>query len=102
MNEIYELLQTMNMPVAYHHFTKQTNPPFICYFRESSNNFIADNKVYQKIDVIRIELYTEKKDIQKEIQLECLLEQSDIPYEVISESYIESEKVYQVIYEINI
>ncbi len=102
MNELYELLQEMNIPIAYHHFIKATTLPYIVYYRSETNNFYADNKVYQKIDTYKIELYSIQKDISLESQLESLLNDSELPYEVVSEGYIESEKVYQVVYEINI
>ena len=102
MNELYELLKQLNIPVAYHHFVQATTPPFITYYRSETNNFYAENKVYEKIDTYKIELYSLQKDINLELQLEQLLDNNEIPYEIDTENYIESEKVYQVIYEINI
>lgn len=102
MNRIYELLKEMNIPVSYHHFKRTTLPPFIVYYRSSSNNFVADNIVYEKNDIIRIELYTQLKDINMETALETLLTNNEIPFDVIAENYIESENIYQVIYEIEI
>lgn len=102
MSELYELLKELKIPIAYHHFGKSTSPPFITYYRANSQNFVADDSVYKKIDVFRIELYTKQKDIAKEIELENLLDRSGNIYEVISENYIESEKIYQVIYELDI
>ena len=102
MSELYELLIELKIPVAYHHFIKAKSPPFIVYYRVNSKNFVADDSVYTKTNIYRIELYTKQKDVNKEIEIENLLDRSGIIYEVISESYIESEKIYQVIYEINI
>ena len=102
MSELYELLKELKMPVAYHHFIKAKSPPFIVYYRVNSKNFVADDSVYTKTNIYRIELYTKQKDVNKEIEIENLLDRSGIIYEVISESYIESEKIYQAIYEINI
>lgn len=102
MNELYELLKQLNIPVAYHHFVNATTPPYITYYRSETNNFYADNKVYKKIDTYRVELYTPQKDISLELQLEQLFDSNEIPFEIEAENYIESEKVYQVIYEINI
>lgn len=102
MSELYELLKELKMPIAYHHFIKAKSPPFIVYYRVNSKNFVADDTVYTKTNIYRIELYTKQKDVNKEIEIENLLDRSGIIYEVISESYIESEKIYQVIYEINI
>lgn len=102
MEELYEILKELNIPIAYHHFNQATAPPFITYYRTGSKNFVADDNVYEKINTYRIELYTKQKDIQKEIALEVLLDNAHFIYEVVAESYIESEKIYQVIYEIDI
>ncbi len=102
MEQLYQLLSSLNIPVAYSHFITPTSPPFITYYRTSTNNFEADNQTFEKIEIIRIELYTLSKDIELEEQLEEVLNNNEIAYQVISENYIESEKVYQVIYEINI
>ena len=102
MNDLLELLKQLNIAVAYHHFVNPNSPPFITYLGTGTDNFYADNKVYLKINIIKIELYTLQKDIKLESQLESILDSNEIPYEIIAEGYIESEKVYQVIYEINI
>ncbi len=102
MTELYELLKQMNIPVAYHHFVQETNPPFITYYRTDTNNFYADNKVYEKINNYRVELYIRQKDVVLESQLETILDDNDITYEVEAEAYIKEEDVYQVIYNINI
>lgn len=58
----------------------------------------ADNKVYQKVNNIQIELYTNKKDLAAEERLEELLDANEITYEA-SETFIESENLFQRIYE---
>ena len=97
-----KILKLLKIPIAYHHFVKPTSPPFITYFRISSNNFTADDKVYKKVNTYRIELYTKQKDIVTENLLENIFDENEIIYEIVSESYIDSEKIYQVIYEIQI
>lgn len=91
----------MNIPVAYNHFNTATNPPFIAYRRYSTSNFGADNKVYKKLNNYYVELYTEYKDVSLEEQLEELLTNADIFFEIESEDYIDTEQMYQVIYSIN-
>ena len=102
MEELYDLLCELNIEIAYHHFENPVTPPFIVYYRIKSNNFKADDKVFEKINTYRIEIYTTKKDVMTEILLENLLDNNGFTYEVISESYIEQEKLYQVIYELDI
>lgn len=102
MKELKELLEQLNIPVAYSHFNTATNPPFITYRRASSSNFGADNKVYKKINNFYVELYTEYKDLELEQGLEDLFDSKDIFYDVESEDYIDTEQMYQVIYAITI
>lgn len=75
--------------------------PFICYYEESTNNFIADNKVTKKITTVEIELYTKEKDVLSEALVESTLDSNDIPWEKYEE-YIDSEHCYQITYTITI
>ncbi|MEG0854416.1 MAG: hypothetical protein RSF82_11115 [Angelakisella sp.] len=100
---IKKLLDTTGYPVAYNHFKRSKsntppNPPFITYLLPSSKNFAADNTVYAKINSLQIELYTDKKDPTAEATLESALDGATIFYDK-SETYIDSEQLYQIIYE---
>jgi hypothetical protein len=99
--ELKQILDSVGYPVAYSHFNEAKKPPFICYLVSNSSNFFADSKVYQKIDNIQIELYTSKKDLVAEGKLESILDTHEIPYET-TEIYIESEKLFQKIYEVSL
>ena len=101
MQNLKTLLEQLEIPVAYNHFNQPTNPPFVVFRRYSQSNFGADNKVYEKIDNYYVELYTEFNDVELEENLENILTQADIFFNVESEDYIDSEKMYQVIYAIN-
>lgn len=103
LSEFKKILDTTGYPVAYSHFTATIGnpvpkPPFICYLVTGSPNMIADSKVHFKINDVNIELYTAKKDLVAEAKLEKLLDDNEIPYES-SEIYIDSEKLFQKIYE---
>jgi sulfur transfer complex TusBCD TusB component (DsrH family) len=99
--ELKQILDTVGYPVAYSHFNEAKTPPFICYLVSNSSNFMADNKVWQKIDNIQIELYTAKKDLIAEGKLEQVLDDNEIPYDT-TEIYIETEKLFQKIYEVSL
>lgn len=102
MQDLKELLEVLNIPVAYSHFNEATTPPCLVYRRSSTENFSADDKVYKKINQFYVELYTEYKDVTFEESLESLFDESDIFWNVESEDYIDTEKMYQVVYLINI
>ncbi|MDA1690235.1 MULTISPECIES: hypothetical protein [Bacillus] len=97
--ELMKILEATGYPVAYSHFAKSVNPPFICFLVDGSPNMAADNKIYQKINDINIELYTTKKDLKAEEALENILDKHEIPYSSGSDVFIQSEKVFQKIYE---
>ena len=99
MEELVAMLQKTGIPFAYDHFTEgeSPKPPFICYLLPGSNNFAADGKVYFKINQVRIELYTDSKDLAVERKVEMVMDESGIFYNK-SEVWIQSEKLYEVLY----
>ena len=99
MEELLQILSETQIPFAYHHFAEgeSPEPPFICYLLPGSNNFSADGKVYYKINEVHIELYTDLKDLAVEQQLEDVLDGHGIFYSK-SETWIESERLYEVLY----
>lgn len=99
LDKVCEMLKQMNLPLAYNHFKSEQNPPYLVYMVSEIESFSADNKVYHQEDRFSIELYTDKKDIQLETRLEILLEDHEVYYEKY-ETYIDTEKMYQIRYEI--
>lgn len=104
--ELTAILRATGYPVAYSHFTATPNnpvpdPPYICYLVPYTSNFMADNKVYTKINNPLVELYTNKKDLAAEKALEDILDENNIPYDA-DETFIESENIFQRIYEIGV
>ena len=71
------------------------------YLYSYSNDLIADNHNYKEISYFQIELYTTKKDLASEKLVEDKLKEIELPYSKI-ETWIDSEKLYQVIYEIQL
>lgn len=99
IKNIVEMLQEMNIPFAYDHFAEgeSPEPPFICYLIPGSDNFAADGKVYFKMNEVRIEMYTDFKDLDLESRVEGVLDGHEIFYNK-SETWIQSEKLYEVMY----
>ena len=100
--DIYDLLKTLNIPVAYSHFDvkQKVVPPFIAYREKSPETFKADGKTYYRPYDFEIELVTEKKDIALEKTIEDLLDINNIPYDKSDEVWDEDEKIYHNYYEI--
>lgn len=102
MEELLAIIKETGIPFAYDHFAERESPdpPFICYLLPGSDNFAADGRVYFKINEVRIELYTDSKDLLVEQKLEDTLDKYSIFYEK-SETWIDSEKLYEVLYQFN-
>jgi len=100
--DIYDLLKTLDIPVAYDHFdsNKNVSPPFIAYREISPDTFKADGITYYRPYEFEIELVTEKKDVALEKTIEELLTNNNIPYDVESEVWDEDERIYHNFYEI--
>ena len=100
--EIYDLLNTLNIPVAYDHFesNKEVSPPFVVYREISSDTFMADGITYYRPCDFEIEVITEKKDVALQQQIEGLLTTNKIPYDIADEVWDDDEKIYHNFYEI--
>ena len=98
--ELYQMVKEPGFPAAYHHFEEgqSPDPPFLVYLYPGTNNFSADGIVFQGINQLDIELYTDKKDLEAERKVEAMLKKHGFFYEK-TEAYLESEKMYEVLYE---
>ena len=98
--EVFQMVKSIGLPVAYHLFEegKSPDPPFLVYLYPGTNNFYADGTVYQGVNQLDIELYTDKKDLEAEKRVEAVLKKHGFFCEK-TETYLESEKMYEVIYE---
>lgn len=94
-----EIMKETGLPFAYDHFAEgeSPDPPFITFLLPGSNNFSADGKVYLKINEVHIELYTDEKNPETEALVEDVLDAHEIFYDK-TEVWIESEKLYEVLY----
>ena len=99
IENLVEMLQELKIPFAYDHFAEgeSPEPPFICYLIPGSDNFAADGRVYFRLNEVRIEMYTDFKDISLESRVEDVLDRHEIFYNK-SETWIQSEKLYEVMY----
>lgn len=101
--EIVEMLEETGLPLAYDHFAEgeSPDPPFICFLFPSSENFSADNIVYAAFNTLNIELYTDEKNPELEVSLENILTEHELFWQK-SEVWIETEKMYEVLYQLTV
>lgn len=98
--EIVTMLESTGFPVTYLQWPEKAVPalPYICYYFPNSNNFGADNVVYQKINALNVELYTTEKDFAAEELLENALGDASHFWQK-SETYLTTEHMYEVLYQ---
>ena len=101
--EVIEMIEEVKLPYAYHHFVEgeSPDPPFLVFLYPNSDNFAADGMVYFKVNRLNIELYTDIKDVELEETVEAVLDKHGIFYEK-SEVWIESENLYEVLYQMEV
>ena len=101
--EVMAMVDEMGMESAYHHFAEgeSPKPPFIVFLYPKANNFSADGMVYYKVNRLNIELYTDLKDVELEQRVEAVLDSHGIFY-AKSEVWIEKERLYEVLYEMEV
>lgn len=79
---------------VYGTFNKKPKLPYANYAREYSDNYFADDKVYLKKGMYTFRLVTQEKDFDLEEQIEDIMDELYIGYQVITEEDIDSEKVH--------
>lgn len=104
--ELFQALKAIGYPVAYSHFVNTPQnpapkPPFITYQFAYSSDLMADNINYVEIGNFQVELYTASKDPEAERKVQDKLKDLGLPYSK-AEAWIEEEKLFQVIYEIQL
>lgn len=104
LNELYEALLDLKIPVAYDHFeqypTEKVVPPFVVYRCTDPTTVKAEDITFYKHNNYIIDLVTDKKDTELEEALEQILTNNEMPYDV-EETYIDNERIYQVRYYTN-
>ncbi len=97
--EISQMISAVGIPYAYHHFEEGSGqqPPFITFYYQGDNDFIADNINYQAIRPLTIELYTDNKNFALEAAVESVLTANDLAFSR-TETFIDSEQMYMVTY----
>ena len=101
--EVMRMMEEMGLPFAYDHFVEgeAPGPPFLVFLYPKADNFSADGIAYFKINQLDIELYTDLKQPNLEERIEAVLLKYGIFY-AKSEVWIKSEKLYEVLYEMEV
>lgn len=97
------MLKEIELPFAYDHFAEgeSPDPPFLVYLMPSADIFAADGIAYFKVNNLHLELYTDIKDPELEEKIESVLTKYGLFYSK-SEVWISSEKLYEVLYQLEV
>lgn len=98
--EVANMIEDFGIPFAYFSYPNDQAPPlpYCVYYYPDRDDMIADNENYVKIEALNIEIYTEVKDLTLEERIEAILKANKIVFDR-TESFINSENMYQILYE---
>lgn len=96
-----QLLAPLGIPFTFHHWERPPKLPYGVYFDDSTNNFEADNIAYVVIRNFNVELYVRQRDPDLEGRLEDIFNKAELYWDKDA-AYIESERFYQIAYEIEV
>ena len=100
--EVVTMLQQTGLPVTYYQWEESVpSLPYLVFYYPYSNNAFADDSVFKRVDRLNVELYTKRKSMTDEENLEAVLDDWNMTWQK-SETYLDSEKMYEVLYEMEI
>lgn len=91
---VSQMKTLLNGNFRYGGYDSMPSLPFGNYAREYSDNEFADDVVYFKKGIYTIRLVTQEKDFDLEDQIEDIMDELYIGYQVITDEEIDTEKVH--------
>ena len=101
LDQLRTILTATGLPAALHHWDHPPKPPYVVYMDDSTDNFAADNVAYLEITNYWVELYDNRRNRAAEKKIEDALTAAGIFWDRETD-YIESERLYQTRYEIEV
>lgn len=97
LEELKKRCETAKIKYQYGYVDDGVQPPFLVGVVSDSNNFIADDVVYKKINNIQLFYIYKSKDLSMESTIEDSI-LYDVAWRKSDEEYFVDEGVWQVIY----
>ena len=99
---LFQALAGTHLPTVYRAWPEGQAPalPFVCYRERGVANFAADNTAYTSAVDFDVELYSREKDLASEALVEGVLSSFGVWGK--TETYIDSEKCYCIVYTIQL
>lgn len=97
LEELKERCELQGFKYAYGLFKKPVEPPHLIVVCQNTENFMADNKVYEKDVPVQLFYTYIDKNLEEQNKIEDII-LADIPWNKSEETYLSDEKVWQVSY----
>ena len=97
LEELKTRCENAGFKYAYGRFKKATEPPHLAAIIASTDNFMADNKVYHKDIPIQLDYTYINKNLEEQNKIENEI-LCDIAWNKSDETYLQDEDVWQVSY----
>ena len=97
LQELKTRCEAQGFRYAYGEFKTPTEPPHLVAITTSTDNFMADDKVWHKDTPIQLDYTYEDKNITEMNKIEDII-LSDIAWNKTEEVYLSNERVWQVSY----
>lgn len=94
-------LSGIGVPLAYGRFKSEQKPPFMIWLGAGQDVMPADDTFIWDKNNYRLEYYFTKKDETKETAIEQALLSGGFRYSKSEDTYIESEDLFVIYYEVN-
>lgn len=97
LEELKTRCESQGFQYAYGAFKKSVEPPHLVAICQGTNNFMADDRVYEKHTPIQLDYTYIEKNIEEQNKIENEI-LGDIPWNKSEETYLSDEEVWQVSY----
>lgn len=95
LKDIKTRLDSVGIPIAYHHFNKPTQPPFLLYEEDGAESISSDAHNHGAFLDVSVRLVTVNKDLALERKIESAID--GLAYGRTS-LWLDSEKIYETTY----
>lgn len=97
LQELKQRCESQGFKYAYGMFKNEVEPPHIAAKIMDTNNFSADNVVYNKNTPIKLDYTYTSKNIEEQEKIENIILE-DVFWNKTEETYLSDEEIWQVSY----
>lgn len=101
IEKIQTILDNYEVQSEFNHFSDSVIPPYITFYPTGTDNFAADNKVYEVVEGFKIELYSRESVSTEENKLGKYLTLNGLMWDKEQTIWIDEEKLYMTVFNIS-